>query len=84
MFELVPGSYVVRVFFVECGQVTVGRPEGFLNKAFIVAPGGAALVSRRHDLYAARVGIQVMFVAVRFAPVFHDPAAVIPNLKQKT
>jgi hypothetical protein len=45
VFEIPPGTYVVRIFYMEIEPIVMGRPEGFLNESFSVSPGRAALLS---------------------------------------
>jgi hypothetical protein len=43
-FEIVPGSYQVKVFYVESSQVLAFRPEGSLSELVTVGPGEAAIL----------------------------------------
>lgn len=43
-FEIAPGSYQVKVFYVESSQVWAFRPEGSLSKLVTVGPGEAAIL----------------------------------------
>lgn len=43
-FEIAPGSYQVKVFYVESSQVWAFRPEGSLSELVTVGPGEAAIL----------------------------------------
>jgi len=65
--EIAPGTYLVKVFYVEINQAVADRPKGFLSESCSVSPGkavvlclqGGAFVSGRPDLYPPQVGAQV-------------------------
>jgi hypothetical protein len=45
VLEIAPGTYLVKVFYVEIKQAVAGRPKGFLSESFSVSPGKAAVLS---------------------------------------
>jgi hypothetical protein len=44
VFEIAPGTYLIRVHYVETGQVVPWRPQGSLNESIAVSPGKAVLL----------------------------------------
>ena len=44
VLEIAPGTYLVRVHYVETGQVVPWRPQGSLSESIAVSPGKAGLL----------------------------------------
>ncbi|NIS83396.1 MAG: hypothetical protein GTO14_25095, partial [Anaerolineales bacterium] len=44
LFEVEPGNFLVRVHYVETGQVVPWRPQGSVGESIMVSPGKAVLL----------------------------------------